>query len=790
MMLKIITGLFLMVTISAISLAQTDFKQTIRGRVVDKASKMPLTGASVALLGNNQNTGSATDIDGNFRIPNVSVGRQGIKITYLGYKPAIIENLIVSSGKETVLEVELEESAVQMNTVIVESNSRKDEAVNKMTTVSARSFTVEETEKYAGSRGDVARMASNFAGVMGADDSRNDIIIRGNSPSGLLWKLDDVEIPNPNHFAENGTTGGPVCMLNNNLLMNSDFLTGAFPAEYGNALSGAFDLKMRNGNDEKHEFLFQSGFNGFELGAEGPFSKKRKSSYLVNARYSTLELVSKFVDFGTAGVPKYKDVSFKLNFPVKKGRITLIGLGGKSEIAMLDSRKTGNELYTSDGMNLYNRSSTSILGGTYSRFLSNKTYIKIIISGLSTSGGSDIDTLENTFNQAHNSIQHHYTENRTSAEFILNSKINSKFSIKSGVSLARMGFHLNTKVYKPQIADYQMYLNSSKSLTMGPDLANGYIESSYHFTDQLTVNPGVHVIYFDLNRQASVEPRVGVSYQFKENQRISLGYGLHSRIQTLYTYYYLTKMPDNSYIQTNKDMGLTKSNQVVLGYDVNINKDLRLKLESYYQYLFNVPVEQRSSSFSLLNTGAYWGPNTVDSLVNKGSGINYGLELTLEKFFSRGYYYLLTVSLFDSKYKGSDGIERNTAFNGNFVMNCLLGKEFKISNRSVLALDLKATYAGGMRYTPIDTLGSRLKGEEVRFNNLAFSKQFPNFLKFDVKIGYRLNGRKVSQEWQFYVENVTNHKNYLSQQYNVRKNKERTIYQLGFFPMVLYRINF
>jgi len=154
--------------------------------------------------------------------------------------------------------------------------------------------------------------------VNSAKDQRNDIIIRGNSPSGLLWRLEDTDIPNPNHFAEGGTTGGPVGMLNNNLLVNSDFFTSAFPAEYGNALSGVFDLKMRNGNTDRHEFLFQSGFNGFELGAEGPFNKKHQSSYLANYRYSTLQLVDNIIDFGTSGVPKYQDFSYKLNFPLKK----------------------------------------------------------------------------------------------------------------------------------------------------------------------------------------------------------------------------------------------------------------------------------------------------------------------------------------------------------------------------------------------------------------------------------------------------------------------------------------
>jgi CarboxypepD_reg-like domain/TonB-dependent Receptor Plug Domain len=280
---KIITLLLIMLV--STSHAQSQFTQTIRGRIIDKDSKLPLPGANVLLINSNPVLGTVSDPDGNFRLTQIPVGRQGIQITFVGYKPATIQNLIVGSAKEIVLDIELEESVSQVEEVTVRAYGRKDQALNKMAAVSARAFTVEETEKYAGSRGDIARMAMNYAGVSSANDQRNDIVIRGNSPSGLLWLLEDVEIPNPNHFAENGTTGGPVGMLNNNLLQNSDFLTSAFPAEYGNAMSGVFDLNMRNGNNEKHEFLFQSGFNGFELGAEGPISKTNKSSYLANFRY-------------------------------------------------------------------------------------------------------------------------------------------------------------------------------------------------------------------------------------------------------------------------------------------------------------------------------------------------------------------------------------------------------------------------------------------------------------------------------------------------------------------------
>jgi hypothetical protein len=764
--------------------------QTIRGTVIDKVSKQTLPGASVELIDSDLSTGTTTDVDGNFRLLKVPIGREGIRISFIGYKTVSIHNLIVNSGKETVLQVELEENIVTMNEVVVTAENRKNEALNKMASVSARSFTVEETEKFAGSRGDVARMAMNFAGVMAANDARNDIIIRGNSPSGLLWKLDDVEIPNPNHFAENGTTGGPVSMINNNLLTNSDFLTGAFPAEYGNALSGVFDLKMRNGNNEKHEFLGQCGFNGFELSAEGPFTKNHKSSYLISARYSTLELVSKVVNFGTAGVPKYKDVSFKLNFPLNNAKITVFGIGGVSQISMLDSKKTGSDLYLSDGTNLYNHSSTSVLGTTYTKFVNNKTYFKIISSGMYMEGGTNIDTFNTDYTLTHNSIHESYVEKRATLAAVFNSKINSKIHIRSGISVDRMGFNLGTKVFNATINDYKIVLNNNKNLNEGPDLFKYYVQSTYKFSEQLSINPGVHFMYFDLNNKFAIEPRLGLSWQFAENKKLSIGYGLLSKIQTLYTYYYLTLLPDHSYIQTNKGLDFTKSNQYVLGYDWNIAADLRLRLEGYYQSLFKVPVTILPGSFSLLNEGAAYGANTSDSLVNKGTGRNYGLEMTFEKFFNRNYYYLVTLSLFESKYKGSDGVLRNTAFNGNYVLNCLFGKEFKLDEKKAIALDMKMTYAGGIRYTPIDTLNSRLSGEEKLFDNLAFSKQFPRFLKIDVKVGFRLNGRKVSQEWQFFIENVTGHKNYLSNQYNTRKNSIETTYQLGFYPMMLYRLNF
>lgn len=529
-MKKIVAGFIVILVVMGTTNAQSSLKQTIRGKVIDKDSKLPLPGANIVLLNVTPPVGTSSDGDGNFRITDVALGRQGISVSFLGYKTVTIENLVIGSTKETILEIELEENVVQVNDVTVSASSiKKDEPINKMAAVSARSFTVEETEKYAGSRGDVARMAMNYAGVVTANDSRNDIIIRGNSPSGLLWKLEDVDIPNPNHFAENGTTGGPVGMINNNLLMNSDFLTSAFPAEYGNALSGVFDLKLRNGNNEHHEYLFQSGFNGFELGAEGPFTKNHKSSYLADFRYSTMELMSKIVDFGTSGVPKYKDFTYKLNFPLKNGKIAIFGLAGSSEIAMLDQNVNDNDMYSTYGQNLYSGSDMATSGIAITQYLNDKTYYKISLTGLIQQGSTKIDTLD-TDKDPHRYYDNKYAEFRTSLSATLNTKYNARFTTKSGITIDRMGYDLFSEMFNREDQDLRTYINDGKNLIKGINLYRIFHQGTYKVTDKFSVNPGLHFIYFDLNNKYSLEPRLSISWQLTEKKRLSLGYGLHSKI--------------------------------------------------------------------------------------------------------------------------------------------------------------------------------------------------------------------------------------------------------------------
>lgn len=330
--------LIMFMCMNSSSIAQQEqATQTLRGKVYDEVTQYPLVGAMVTVI-SNASLSTLTNSQGEFVISGVPIGRQSIEITYIGYKTRLLENVLIITGKQMIVDVALEEEPVQISQVVVEAHAHKP-SINEMASVSARAVTVEQTERFAGSLGDPARMVANYAGVSSKDDSRNDIVIRGNSPGGVLWRLNGIEIPNPNHFGALGATGGPVSMINNNLLAASDFITGAFPAEYGNALAGAFDLNLRQGNTYKHEGTGQVGFNGFELGAEGPLTKKeiQNASYLVNFRYSTLDVMHKLeISMGTgAAIPQYKDLTYNIVFPTERaGKFTVFGLWGNSFIQL------------------------------------------------------------------------------------------------------------------------------------------------------------------------------------------------------------------------------------------------------------------------------------------------------------------------------------------------------------------------------------------------------------------------------------------------------------------------
>lgn len=781
--------------------------QSIIGTVVDSESQFPLPGVTIQLVTDSAVT--ATDINGTFELSNVSVGRHKLIFSFIGYQERVMDNVIVNSARETVVSLTLEEMVMEIEAAEVTA-TRNGEARNDMATVSARQFDVIETDRYAGSRGDPARMASNFAGVSGADDSRNDIVIRGNSPQGVLWRLDGIDMPNPNHFSIPGTGGGPVTILNNKILGNSDFYTGAFPAEFGNSVSGVFDLRMRNGNARKHQFSGQFGFLGTELLAEGPINKNKGSSYLGNFRYSTLSMFSALgIDIGTSAVPLYSDGFFRANFPRKTGgQMAIWGMGGKSavDIVISDQVTPERNIFGENDRDQYFRSQMGIVGLTASKAHNENLFIRQSFAVAHERQNSNHELVYrhlNIDNQYINDslvdlLNYQFEQNKASYSFYLNNKVNKNFSVKAGIIADGYMWNYFDEVFNVDTtsADYYNWDNRWNAQE-GALFLQSFIQGRYRPNDDWTFVAGLHSQYFSLNGSASwIEPRVGVKRALPNGQTLSFGAGMHSQMQPTYMYFYHQQEDEfGNPIHHNRNMGFTRSNHYVLAYDRPLGKSMRLKAETYYQDLSEIPVEVSSSSFSIVNTGAGFSRFFPDSLENSGTGANYGVELTVEKFFANQYFFMLTASIYDSKYVGSDGVERNTDYNGGYTFNALGSKEWTINETASIVTGLKVTRAGGKRYGPVDIEASNAARDVVYVDSERNSQQFDDYFRVDLKVNYKSNRPKVTHEIGLDLVNITGQENVLKLTYapdesNDPEKSVREEYQLGFLPVFYYKLDF
>jgi hypothetical protein len=775
--------------------------QTVRGTVTDAISQMPLAEVTVLLTSAARSaTGTLTDQTGRFRLTGIPTGRVRLTVSRVGYQTWSLPDLVVNAGQEVVLELALTERVTTLATITVthrhaadSSDTSSDQAMG-----SSRPFQAAETSRYAGSLGDPSRMAANFAGVSGANDARNDLVVRGNSPASLLWRLEGVNIPNPNHFGSLGTTGGPVSMLNSNLLARSDFRTGAFAAEYANALGGVVDLRLRKGNDEKREFLGQMAFNGLELGAEGPYRLARKTnaagqgqaSYLVNFRYSLFGLM-RSLGFASAGLPAYQDLTAKTDIPVGvQGVLTAWVLIGSSNVTFLgtEARSGTTALYGNENTNTRVHYVTGIGSLSYRHRFTARTSGKLTFSGSRAAEHFTGDTIlygrADGVAQSIPSGHADFVEDKQSLSASIAHKFSARTNLLAGLLVDDIGYSLQ------QAAGYPV--NRLLRQTTGHTvLGQGYGQWQYGITNRLTLQTGLSLLWLGLNGSTALEPRAGLAYQWKGGQTVRLAYGLHSALQPILTYFYQTPQPNGPPALTNRGLGFTRSHHLVLGYEKQLTAGFRLKAETYYQYVFNAPVEQRPSYYSTLTDGARFETVNRDHLVNRGTGRNYGLELTLEHVFTHAYYWLITTSLFSSTYRGSDGVVRNTPFNNHYVVNLLAGREWRVGQRgNALSINGKFTTAGGRYVTPIDPGLSAAAGQEIGVYSRAFTQQQAPYGRTDLKIGYKINRRRMTQEFALDLQNLTNHANVFQSVYNPRTHTIDLVYQQSFLPIPYFRLTF
>ena len=777
--------------------------QTIRGSVVDKETQSPIEFASIYIFKDSTLIKSTTaDGTGQFSCANIPVGRVRLVASYVGYKKWVMQNIIVNSSKEIILQIELETAILNEVTI---SGAKKHEVINDMALISSHAFTVEETQRYAGSRGDPARMATNFAGVNGTDDSRNDIVIRGNSPFGVLYRLENVNIPNPTHFAVAGSTGGPVGMLCNRMLANSDFMTGAFAAEYGNANAGVFDLKYKNGNDKNYEGTFQFGALGAEAYLEGPFNRKNKSSFVFNYRYATLQmLVAMGIDIGTKEIPKYQDFQFKLNFPQKRGgSISFFGLGGLANVNLNTSKQlipAEREIYSTKDQDEKFKTRMGVIGMSYTRPINDKTFAKMTFA-ISTQylqnqfqrvvRHTDSITQQYVLDSLFDKMYYRFQETKITGSFFRNTKVNNFMSVRYGLITDAYLFTFIDSNYDESKYTWTKRYNTVNSLNY---LFQPYIQTKINMGPKLNMTAGLHFQWFTLNNSWSIEPRISFKYLINEAQNLSLGMGIHSQMQPSYIYFQQKKYEGtNRYYMPNKNLDFTRALHVVLGYEISFKKDVRIRTEVYYQKLDNIPVDTNATSYSVINEGSSFDRFFPDKLRNRGTARNYGLELTIEKFFTHNWFIMFSGSIYDSKYRGSDGVLRNTSFNSRYILNLLGTKEFHWGKKrkNIVGIGGKITYGGGRVYSPYDLDASKYSEYPVVVDAERNSKMFPDYFRFDIKLNYVLNTRKkITHEIGIDLVNVTGSKNILRLSYVGGTDSIKRVNQLGFLPLFYYKLDF
>ncbi len=759
-------------------LTAQEITQTIQGHVYDEVTHEPLSYATLIVTDTDPLMGTVTDVEGNFKLENIKVGRQTIIVSMIGYSSYEIKELLVSSGQIISLSIAMQESGTTLDEVIVRVN--KSTPLNSMAQLSSRQFTVEETQRYAGGLDDPARLVTSFAGVANPAIGDNGISVRGNSPDGLLWRIEGVEVPNPNHFANLTIAGGGlISAISSQMMANSDFYTGAFPAEFGNASSGVFDINLRQGNQEKRQYAFEAGLLGIGAMAQGPFSKHSESTYIVNYRNSTMALIAPLLP-DEAGVLKYQDLSFKTNFRTKNnGNFTFWGIGA------VDGVKT-EALDSMDWKSIYDRDNSNTSMHMYATALSHKLILpdNAFLKSTIAYTGSGLDFTEERLDmtlQGHPQSRAKNRTNQITFQSDYTKRLNNRHSNKTGLRYTHHSFEIDVK--EATSAGEELQEIATKSGNTG--FIQLYSQSKFTLTPQLALNAGLNTQYLILNGNYSIEPRVGLKYNVSKEHSVAVAYGIHSRMEQLPVYFVSVNGA-----HPNKDLDFMKSSHLVFSYQAKLGSNLHLSIEPYYQFLNNVPVSPYGYASTLNNKNTLFYNEELES---KGSGRNLGIDFTLEKYLSGGYYYMLTASVFDSKYNDADGVERNTRFNRNFVFNLMAGKEWHTSKNNIIGANIKLNFLGGNRKESINIVASDEQQDVIygeTDGNMAFSQRYDAMPVISFTLSYRINKPKYSSVWSLQVLNATGTKEYANDVYNLKTNKVETNYEGLLIPNISYKIEF
>ena len=777
--------------------------ETLRGTVKDAVTGEALIGATVKIV-ELDNAAAVADMDGNYCIKINQGGRYTIEANYIGYEPSVIKEILISGAKEVVIDITLRENSSELKEVEVRPRVNKEATVNPSVLTGGVMLSMEEASRFAGGYNDPARLVMSFAGVSGEADGSG-LSIHGNAPERMQYRIEGVEVFTPNHFNDCWNAGyGLVSALNSNVIGNSDFFTSTFNANYNNALSGVFDVKMRPGNNSKHENILQIGTVSEELTLEGPISRNHNSSYIINYRYGFTSLADRLKLMDTEGSHMtFQDFSVKVNFPTKRaGTFSIFGLGAFD--SNWDERVKLSDVHSAYDASDSESKVVQLLAGVSHRIhfgnkwtwrttaAYNTQHIKddIFYFGLKRSAEGvlinplDFDEPETKYPFSKQKMN----EDRVLFNTEISKQVTDKWLTQFGGEYSHRFFNLTYRSHD-KLYDEVNPMTEYTNMKDDTGLANFFWQNLITLNKHVSISAGVAANYFLLSKDFSVEPRVSMKWDPDDKNSISLGYGLHSMVEKLDAYFY--RDPAGNLV--NKDLDMSKAHHLHITYTHKFTPNLIMRLNGFYEYGFDTPVGTNGSTYCVTNRYFNY---TEEKLVNKGNTRNYGGDITLEHYMSHGFFGQTNFSLYKSQYRGEDKVWRNQFYDRGFMFKILGGKEWMIG-KNVFNVSAKYSIQGGLRYTPIDVEQMRanvaagiVDDNPIYKDNEAFSKRFKPTNIVDLTVSYKINKRKVSHTIAFEGLNIFATKTPMFQRFDLGSLEARTDEGGISLPNIFYRLDF
>ncbi len=730
---------------TAISLLSAQPIHQVKGTVIDKNSREPLEFINVMITG--LNLGAVTDAEGHFTIEKVPPGIYRLQATAIGYKSVTTPEYILST-KNLNISIEMEENLTELDGVTITTSPFRRDVESP---VSLRIIGLQEIEKSPGANRDISRIVQSYPGVSFSPIGyRNDLIVRGGSPSENRFYLDEVEIPNINHFSTQGASGGPVGILNADLIREVNFYTGAFPADKGNALSSVLDFKLRDGDMERNSLKATLGASEVSLASNGHLGKK--TSYLVSVRQSYLQFL--FDMLGLPFLPTFTDAQFKIKTRFNaQNELIVLGLGG------IDKMKLNTKADNEDNEYILSylpkiEQSTFTLGTVYRHYAG--AHIQSVVVSHSYMNNRNTKYLQNDESNPDNlMLRLRSTEQETKLRFE-NSSSFGNWRIKLGVNLDYSQYTNTTfqHVYidRAQTFDYHTYLGIMRWGIFG---TFNYTSTDDHFTASLGLRTDANnysSAMKDLSNQLS--PRLSLSYQLTDHWALSGNAGLYYQLPP---YTALGFKNSNGQFANKYTLQYMKVSQESLGITWRKGDTFEASLEGFYKDYDKIPLSI-VDNIPLACKGNDYGVIGNELLTSTAQGRSYGAELLIKWLIAQKLNLASSLTLFKSEYRNSKESEYiASAWDNRFIFN-LRGTYYFPHQWS---FGMKVSCIGGTPYTPYDADKSSLvtawnaQGKPYYDYNQYNKERLPAFTQVDIRIDKTFYLKRCMLGFYIDLQNIT-----------------------------------